>query len=93
MERAINLPGSHSQDGKRLECAPPLQVSLARASLSQLCAAVSTTQDIHTPSAPPWGFLQGPTVHGLVPVVLILGTAASGQATPARPGMISYNVA
>ena len=44
---------------------PPLQVSLAGASLSQLCAAISTTQDTHTPSAPPWGFLQGPTVHGL----------------------------
>ena len=47
---------------------PPLQVSLAGASLSQLCAAISTTQDTHTPSALPWGFLQGPTVHGLVPV-------------------------
>lgn len=75
---------------------PPPQVSLARASLSQLCAAISTTQDTHTPSAPPGDSSRVPQCMVWFPLhggsSLILGTAASGQAATARPGMISYNV-
>ena len=66
---------------------PPLQVSVAGAPLSQLRAAVSTTQDTHT-LGPPWGFLQGSTVLGLVPIARVKLTHVGPCCLrPGHPGL------
>lgn len=69
IKRAINLPGSLSRMGRGWNVPPTPGLRGRSPSVSPPCSRQHHPG--HTLSAPPWGFLQGSTVLGLVPIARV----------------------